>query len=90
MSTVAHSRTGGARTDTAAAAAATAAAAPTTPAVHDRFKDLSALVIEPRDRHNAKPFEKVIAAVSKDGGGALGGDESLNPTIGEMLEIEPR
>lgn len=61
---------------------------PTMPAVHDRFKDLSALVIEPRDRHNPKPFEKVISPVSKNNGHLS--IDSTNPTIGEMLELEPR
>lgn len=64
--------------------------APATPAAtaHDRFADLTALVIEPRDRHNPLPFERVI--VNSAAAGAALDAAGDNPTIGEMLDLKPR
>lgn len=56
------------------------AATATQSAQHDRFADLTALVIEPRDRRNPQPFERIIANQVADD----------NPTIAEMLELKPR
>lgn len=54
---------------------------PTKPPIHDKFKDLLALIIEPRDKHNPADFEKVIVKSDSD---------NINPTLGELMEMKPR
>lgn len=69
------------RTDTSGASTETPPPSqPAAAAQHDRFADLTALVIEPRDRRNPQPFERIIANQVADD----------NPTIAEMLELKPR
>ncbi|XP_037030724.1 extracellular serine/threonine protein CG31145 isoform X2 [Bradysia coprophila] len=52
---------------------------PTKPPIHDKFKDLLALVIEPRDKHNPADFEKVIVKSESD---------NINPTLGDLMEMK--
>lgn len=54
---------------------------PTKPPIHDKFKDLLALIIEPRDKHNPADFEKVIVKSDSD---------NTNPTLGDLMEMKPR
>lgn len=53
---------------------------PTQPAIHDKYKDLTALVIEPKS-HIPALFEKVIVKSDVD---------EINPTIGEMIDVKIR
>jgi hypothetical protein len=54
---------------------------PTTPAVHDKFKDLMKLVVEPKNRRDPASFEKVIVKSEYD---------DVNPSLAEMMETKIR
>uniref|UniRef100_A0A182N4U7 Fam20C domain-containing protein n=1 Tax=Anopheles dirus TaxID=7168 RepID=A0A182N4U7_9DIPT len=60
------------------------------PAPHDRFKDLTALVVAPRaSKHRTpQPFEKIIVREEAYTDEPLDDDEA-NPTLGELLDLRP-
>ncbi|XP_035795122.1 extracellular serine/threonine protein CG31145-like [Anopheles albimanus] len=63
-----------------------AKAATTAPPPHDRFKDLTALVVAPRNRRRPEPHEKII--VKEDRLQDVDVDES-NPTLADLLDLAP-
>lgn len=54
---------------------------PTPATHHDKFADLTALVIEPKNRRNPASFEKVIVKSELD---------DLNPTLADMMDVKIR
>uniref|UniRef100_A0A182RXI1 Fam20C domain-containing protein n=1 Tax=Anopheles funestus TaxID=62324 RepID=A0A182RXI1_ANOFN len=62
----------------------------TEPPPHDRFKDLTALVVAPRaSKHRApQPFERIIVREESYTDEPLDEDEA-NPTLGELLDLRP-
>lgn len=76
MSTVPHSRS---NTDTSGPGMQSL---PTMAEVHDKFSDLLAIVISQRDRHFEQSFEKVVIRNTDD--------DEKNPTLSDMLGIQPR
>ena len=54
---------------------------PTKPVHHDKFADLMALAIEPKNRHNPASFEKVIVKTEYD---------DLNPTLADLMDVKIR
>ncbi|CAO1431301.1 unnamed protein product [Diamesa tonsa] len=52
---------------------------PTRPVHHDKFADLMALAIEPKNRHNPASFEKVIVKTEYD---------DLNPTLADLMDVK--
>lgn len=54
---------------------------PTRPVHHDKFADLMALAIEPKNRHNPASFEKVIVKTEYD---------DLNPTLADLMDVKIR
>lgn len=54
---------------------------PTPATQHDKFTDLTALVIEPKNRRNPASFEKIIVKSEFD---------DLNPTLADMMDVKIR
>ncbi|XP_058062771.1 extracellular serine/threonine protein CG31145 [Anopheles bellator] len=65
-----------------------AKAATTAPPPHDRFKDLTALVVAPRNRRRPEAHEKIIVKEDLYAAAAEDGGES-NPTLGDVLDLKP-
>ncbi|XP_058130023.1 extracellular serine/threonine protein CG31145 [Anopheles ziemanni] len=60
--------------------------ATTAPPPHDRFKDLTALIVAPRNRKRPEPFEKII--VKEDLYTTELDEVEANPTLGDLLDLK--
>lgn len=76
MSTVPHSRS---NTDTSGPGMQSI---PTTAEVHDKYPDLLTIVISQKQRGFEPSFERVVIRNADD--------EDKNPTLSDMLGIQPR